>query len=141
MENYKRKVKNRLIFAGIYCAIILILIAVAMIDSLNDSATAFNLGFGIGIELVVIFFMGKYFGALKSDDKLKKLYVEENDERRKHIDSKIGSTGINITILFIVTAMLIFNYFNQTVFITLLAVTLFIVTVKIVLKLYYNNKI
>lgn len=141
MENFQKKVHKRLIFAGIYCAIVLTLIAVSMIIGLDDSATAFTLGFGIGIETVVIFFMGKYLGALKSEDKLKKLYIEENDERRKHINAQIGGTGINISILFFALAMLVFNYFNQTVFFTLLAVTLFNVIVKIVLELYYNKKV
>lgn len=141
MENYRQKVRNRIIYAGVYCAIVLIMTAAAKIMNLDDSATSFNLGFGFGIGAVMIFFMIKYRGALRSEDKLKKLYIEENDERQKHVDAQVGRTGINISIMSLVLAMLISNYFNRTIFFTLLAATLFIVAVKVVLSFYYNKKV
>lgn len=141
MENYRKKVRKRIIFAGVYCAIVLILTAAAQIMHLDDSVTSFNLGFGFGIGAVVIFFMIRYRGALKSEDKLKKLYIEENDERQKHINSQVGHTGMNISIMSLALAMLVSNYFNRRVFFTLLAATLFIVAVKAVLSFYYNKKV
>lgn len=141
MEIFKQKLRNRLIFGGIYCAIILIFIAVVWNTGLNDSATSFTLGFGVGIEAVMIFFMVKCVKALKSEDKLKKLYIEENDERQKHLNAMVGGSGINISILFLALAMLISNYFNQTVFFTLLAVMFFVVLLKLTLKIYYNKKV
>ncbi len=141
MESFRQRVRNRLIFAGIYCAIILILTAISRIVGLNNSATDFTLGFGIGIEVVVIFIMGKNLGALKNEDKLKKLYVEENDERQKYIDAKIGGTGINIALVSLSLAMLISNYFSQIVFFTLLSTTLFIVAIKFALKIYYSKRV
>lgn len=141
MEIFKQKLRNRLIFAGIYCAIILILIFVAGYIGLNDSATSFALGFGVGIEAVMIFFIVKCIIALKSEDKLKKLYIEEHDERQKHLNAMVGGAGINISILFLALAMLISNYFNQTVFLTLLAVIMFVILLKLTLKIYYNKKV
>lgn len=141
MEKYKQKTQRRLIFSGIYCAIIIIMIFVTVFGEHDSIATSFALGFGVGIGAVVIFYMWKYAEALKSEERLKTLYIEENDERQKHIDAKIGSVGINISIMIIAFAMLISNYFDRTVFYTLLAVTLFIVAVKFVLKLYYNKKV
>ncbi len=141
MENYRWKVRNRIIIAGIYCAIVLILTAASAIAGLDDSATSFGLGFGVGIGAVAIFFMIKYRGALKSEDKLKKLYIEEHDERQKHVNALVGRTGINVLILSFALAMLISHYFSQTIFFTLLAATLFTVAVKAILGLYYNKKV
>jgi len=141
MEKFKQKIKKRLIFSGVYCAVILIMIFITVFGELNSLATSFALGFGVGIGAVVVIFMWKYLEALKSAERLKALYIEENDERQKHIDAKIGGVGINMSIMSIAIAMLISNYFDKTVFFTLLAVTLFIVAVKLVLKLYYNKKV
>lgn len=141
MVSYKKELQNRLIFAGIYCAIVLIFSVVIIFNNINDIATAFTLGFAFGIEAVVIVFMVKYRNALKSEDTLKKLYIEENDERRKHVNSMVGGIGINICLLVFALAMLISNYFNKTVFFTLLAATLFIALLKIVLVTYYNKKV
>lgn len=141
MENFRSKVSHRMLFARIYCLIIFLLLAVSIIIKIDSNATAFNLGFGVGIESVVIFYMLKYSKALKNEEKLKELYIEENDEREKLIETKIGSTGLIISLMFIVLAMLVSNYFNKTVFFTLLAVTMFIVMVRLALKLYYKEKI
>ena len=141
MEKFKKELYNSLIFGGIYCVLIVILNALAIIFDINDEATMFTLGFSVGIGAVIISFMVKYYRALENEELLKKLYIEENDERLKHINTKIGGTGINIFILLLVLAMLISNYFNKTIFFTLLAVTLSVVGIKIILKLYYSKVI
>lgn len=141
MENFKRKLRNRIIVTAIYCVIVLALIIAAAVADFNDVATSFNLGFGTGIGAVAVFFMIKYCGALKNEEKLKKLYIEEHDERQKHVDALVGRTGINIIVLSFVLAMLITHYFSRTIFYTLLAATLFTVAVKAILGVYYNKKV
>jgi len=141
MENYRKKLRNRIIIAGIYCALVLALTIAAKIAGLDDSATSFNLGFGVGIGAVMVSFMMKYRSALKREDKLKKLYIEEHDERQKHVDAQVGRTGINVLIMSFALAMLISHYFSRTIFFMLLAATLFTVAVKAVLGFYYNRKV
>lgn len=141
MEKYKRKLRQRLVLGGAYCIIVLLLTIVSNVVGLEDHATSFALGFGVGILAVVIYYINKYRLALKSEEKLQELYVEENDERQQHINAKIGGTGLNISILSLALAMLVANYFNQIVFFTLLAATLFLVIVKAILLKYYNAKI
>lgn len=141
MEKYKRKLRQRLVLGGAYCIIVLLLTIVSNVVGLEDHATSFALGFGVGILAVVIYYMNKYRLALKSEEKLQELYIEENDERQQHINAKIGGTGLNISILSLALAMLVANYFNQIVFFTLLAATLFLVIVKAILLKYYNAKI
>ena len=66
----------------------------------------------LGLLAVVIYYMNKYRRALKSEEKLQELYIEETDERQQYINAKIGGTGLNISILVIALAMLVANYFN-----------------------------
>ena len=141
MENFKQTLRRRTIFTGLYCAVILILIVASVVFKVSDLATTFTLGFGLGIEAVMVFLMVKSLGALKDDEKLKALYIAENDERQKFINAKIGGVGLNFSMLVLSLAMLVFNYFNHTIFLTLLAVVLFMVAVKLVLKLYYSKRV
>ncbi|MFY9174285.1 MAG: hypothetical protein WAO24_02915 [Peptococcia bacterium] len=141
MEKFKQKLGHRIIMGGVYCLAVVALTIISKIYSLDDHATSFALGFGVGLLAVVIYYMNKYRRALKSEEKLQELYIEETDERQQYINAKIGGTGLNISILVIALAMLVANYFNLIVFFTLLATTMFLVIVKAVLLKYYSSKI
>lgn len=141
MEKFKKKVKQHLIMAGIYCVIVVILNVIAVVLDSDNNAVAFALGFSVGIGAVVVFFMVKYLRALKDDEKLKQLYIEETDERRMYIKAKIGGKGMDLTIMFLALSMLISNFFNEVVFFTLFAATMFVVLLKFVLELYYTKKV
>lgn len=73
--------------------------------------------------------------------KLKLLYIEENDEREKHISYQIGRTGIVIILISLSAAMLITVHINQIVFFTLLAATLYTAVIIGILKIFYNKTI
>ncbi|NLW11382.1 MAG: hypothetical protein GX028_05125 [Clostridiaceae bacterium] len=88
----------------------------------------------------MLFFLGKYIAALRNEEKLKKLLIEENDERTAYIESKAGSKAINATIMLLALAMLVANFFDKTVFFTLMAATLATAMTKIVICCYYKRK-
>lgn len=140
MENYKKKLKNRSIFAGIYIFATILLNVLATIFNNQSHATGFALGASTGIGAIMIAIIIKYRGALKNEEKLKQLYIAEQDERRIFINSKIGGTGIVIAIMLLGLATIIANYYNMTVFITLLATVFFLSILKGTLKAYYNKK-
>lgn len=139
MEKFKQKLKTRLCLGGIYCIVIAALLVITKILAINDTATSFNLGFTAGIEAIVIFHLIKYRKALHDEEKLKEIYVQENDERKKYIDAQIGGTGFNMVLLIMILAMLVSGYFNQIVFATLLACVVGICLLKGALKIYYNS--
>ena len=145
MENFKHVVKHRLIVSVVYFLIVLLLIVLSATFGRNSGfpsfAQGFGEGFGTGIGAIMVFFIAKYAGALKSEDKLKALYIEETDERLQYIQAKAGSRGINISIACLALAMLIANYFNPIVFLTLLGATMFVTLVKLGLKIYYNKTV
>jgi hypothetical protein len=141
METYKQTLRNRAIFAILYCVAVLGLLITAVVLKIHDTAVIFTLGFGCGILAVVLRFLTKSLSALKDEEKLKDLYIAENDERQKFINAKIGGVGFNVSIMFLSLGMLVSNFFNRTIFLTLLAVVIFMVLVKLILKLYYNQKV
>ncbi|MBX4258239.1 hypothetical protein KTC96_17930 [Clostridium estertheticum] len=77
---------------------------------------------------------------LYTEDGLKNLYIEEHDEITKLIDDKTGVSGFNFSLIAITTATIIAGFFNQIIFLTLLAVLFFMLLVSAFLKLYYKNK-
>lgn len=109
-------------------------------ENIGDFISGFQVGIFIGLQIAVLTYIAKYRKALKDELQLKKLYVEENDERTKLINDKIGGVGFNFTLGVIATATVISGFFHQIIFITLLVVLSFIVLEKGFLKLYYRNK-
>ena len=147
MKKYRDILKKRLALASLYNAVVLILLALGIFHMttgsnahVKDYISGFNLGFCVGVQIVMLFFMGKYYSALKNDGQLKKLYIAENDERGKFIRAQIGGAGINIVICGLAVGTIISGYFNETVFFTLMGTMLFTALVKLVLKLIYSKK-
>ena len=140
MEKYRIKLRRDLLFSSLYCALLVIALVLTVIYDLDNIAASFALGFGTGISAVVIYYMIRNRNALKNEEKFKKLYIEDHDERQQHINAQVGSIGINLSILASAAGMILSNFFSQTVFFTLLATTLFLVAVKVILGVYYGKR-
>lgn len=109
-------------------------------ENISDMIHGFQVGIFIGIQIIIVIQIKKYNTALKNKDILKKLYIEEHDERTKLIKDKIGGIGLNLCIGGIAVAAVTAGFFNQIVFITLLSVLIFTVLVKGFFKVYYRKK-
>ncbi|NMD37703.1 MAG: hypothetical protein GYA87_03360 [Christensenellaceae bacterium] len=142
MDNFKIKVQKRVMWATIYCVVFLTVAIVLMVYS--DKASypmGFTSGFISGIVALAVAFIIKYIKALKNPEALRKLYIEETDERTKEIGAKVGHTSSIITLFVLAIAMLVAVFLNKTVFYTILATVLFISVLNATLKLYYNKKL
>jgi len=149
MEKFKKVLKRKIALMSIFNALVIIFIAVTVAygnrsiggsENISDMIHGFQVGFFVGLQLVMVKYIGKYGNALRDEEKLKKLYVEENDERTKLIGDKIGGIGFNFTLGALATASVISGFFNEIVFATLAGVLIFSVLVKGSLKLYYRQK-
>ena len=152
MDAFKKKVKVRITVCGG-----LVLIGTALIvinrflgehigigfdpsETMLDSH-AFNLGLICAFIFIVVFRIHKYSAALRNDEKLKKMYIAETDERTLLILQKSGSIGMNVSMVGLTIGASISAYFNVTVFFALLGACLFISVIRGFLKLYYKNKL
>jgi len=109
-------------------------------DFFKGFGSAFNIGVIYGIMSVAILFIIRNNKALKDDEKLKKLYIAETDERNLSIYQKAGSTGMNTITVGLLIGACVSIYFNMTVFFTLLGACLFVSLVRGVFKLYYHKR-
>lgn len=149
MEKFKVSLKKRLALMMMLngaAVIFMVLTGIYgnMIASTNadtaDMIHGFQAGIFAGMQFLMIKFITKYRKALNNEDELRKIYIEEKDERTKLIKDKIGGVGFNFSLGIIATASVISGFFNQIVFITLSATLIFMALIKGFLKVYYKNK-
>lgn len=141
MNEFKKRIKVRVILGGIFCTLLLIPNVVLSFFVDCSDFTEFVMGFFLAIEAVVIVLMAKYVMALRNEEDLKKLYIKETDERRIAIRTQAGRTGLYIVFGTLIIVMLISGYFSKIVFFTLLGVVVFTSFVMLLTKLYYKKKL
>lgn len=149
MENFKDVLKRRIRIMNTFNLLAVCFIALSNVYrymnyiksvEMADMIHGFQVGIFIGLEFMMVMFVIKYRKALKSEVELKKLYIEEMDERKRLIRDKIGGTALNICMGGIATATIIAGFFNEIAFLSLMGALIFITLVKGVLKIYYKNK-
>lgn len=146
MKNFKASIFKDIIVFSLFSVIVLILVilgfsgVVEKLGFVNKNMYMFDIGISLGIEIVMVYFVTKDIIALNNPEKLKKLYIEENDERTKFISSKVGSSSSNAVILMLLLAGIVAGYFNFTVFVTLIAAALASSLITVGLKIYYEHK-
>ncbi|MGE5494946.1 MAG: hypothetical protein ACM3S4_06580 [Burkholderiales bacterium] len=69
-----------------------------IVEEIETNALSFTLGACVGTLALVIFLLRKYALAMKNEESLKRLYIEETDERHRFIVSKTGGAAINIAV-------------------------------------------
>lgn len=155
MENFKEKLKIQNISNAI-CIVILVLFnifrilsTVGLIPNVTPVAEdgsweeMWN-GFATGATTAMLVFMivalFRNNKALKDEKALKKLYVNENDERTIQIWTSARAAAFQTFLLLGIVAAIIAGYFNMTVFITIVACLFCASMVVVGFSFYYENK-
>lgn len=102
---------------------------------------SFHAGVLCGLGILLIRDIFKNLRAIRDEKELKKLYIEENDERTIMIMQKTGAMGITICIIGLGFATVIAGFFNGIVFFSLLGATVFTALIKGFFKIYYHHKL
>ena len=97
-------------------------------------------GAATGVLVLMIFGLVRGIRALKDEKKLKKLYIEANDERQIQIWTNARATSMQVSLLLGLVAGLIAGYFNMTVGITILALETIHAVIGFAFKVYYSKK-
>ena len=98
-------------------------------------------GMSVGIMIVMIAFLIRNILALKDEKKLKKLYVETNDEREIQIWTAARSTAMQLFLMVGVVAAIVAGYFSMTVSITIIACMFLQSMTGLFCMLYYRIKL
>lgn len=146
MDKFKAKIKKRLYILIMTLLILLISFFVlyfnqSKLSSMSENILGFNAGVMASIGFLLLINILKYRKAMQSHNGLKNLYIQENDERKMYILQKTGSLGINVCLFSLGFATMISGFFNEVVFFTLAATTIFTALVKASFKIYFYKNI
>ncbi|WP_010297981.1 hypothetical protein [Clostridium senegalense] len=147
MERYNEVLRKKILMCVLLIAITIpVIITLTMINAKipsnhsTDFIKGVQFGMFFGLETLLIMNIIKFRGALNNKEKLKLLYIKENDEREKLILLKSSLMAINIITVILALGIIVSGFYNEIVFFTLI-MTLFIVgVVRVGLKIYYNKK-
>jgi hypothetical protein len=147
MDKFKGKIQKRVMMlsmtAMFTAAVYIVLVSGLVMEtpSVPEFIKGFNMGAFSGVELILVFFTVKYFVSMKNEATIKKLYIEENDERTKTIFQKTGAVGMTLFIIVLAIGAIVAGFFDQTVFYTLLGTTALGSLIRGACKLYYHKKL
>ena len=93
-----------------------------------------------GVTFVLIFDVLKNIALFRNEEKLKKRYIIETDERTVAVEAAAGKAGLKIVLLGLATALIVASFVDKYVATTLLVALVFTVIVIASTKFYYNKK-
>lgn len=148
MDQYRIKIKNRMLLGRLICALsvgVIILDQVGVFDQIGFISefafmSSFQMGFLVGISFVAVMHLFKMHKALKDEKVLKALYNEEFDERLQLIRYKSGMPFIAITSSILIFAGVIAGYMNTMIFYTLISAGFFQLVASVCSKFYFMKK-
>ncbi len=144
MEKFKKTLRTRIAFSVLYCSFVLVLMGLGVFhtggERVSDFISGFRLGVCLGVEFVAVLYIIKSGMALRDEEKLKRLYIKETDERIQMIRSKAGSSGMFVAMGGLMLGAIVAGYFNNVVSLTLIGASVFVSLVMVLLKVYYLKK-
>lgn len=150
MEKYKESIKKRTIWMSCLIVGLVVVYIICVIlrnrfpfvdQEVADMYLGFQAGLSVSIGFALAIGIWKIRRALKSEEKLRMLYIEEHDERKNAIAFRAAASGVLVIMIILIAATFITAYINKTVFLTLITVTACISVILLVLKIYYNKKL
>jgi len=146
MEKYKKVVRKRISWVIISTLLVVTLVlcmhffVIKSVNGASGNLFSFLEGGVIGLDLVALFYMIQYRKALENDEKLKKMYNEEHDERIQFIRQKAGFPVFTAAGVVMIVGGVVAGYISSTVSYTMAACGIFIILYQLVLKFYYKRK-
>ncbi|GKX31902.1 hypothetical protein SH1V18_43820 [Vallitalea longa] len=156
MEEYKKVLKKREKLCLIFAIILLpVVIATCYLFFVMDSVLTGSIiagffggmlngiraGFGLAALIVLSMRAFQYHKAVKDDNKMKKYYIEEYDERTIALNQLSSKISFNIILYTLLVVCVITGFINSTISLTLLAVSAFIILCKAIIYTIYSKKI
>ena len=154
METYREKLKIQNVTLAVACVILAVFCVLgflgeAGIVNLTPAAgdshwqsqwRGFISGASLGILALLLFGLIRNLLALRDENKLKKLYIKESDERQAQICTLAMSAAMRASLVLWLVAVIVAGYFSVTVSLTLLASLFAVSLVTIGFKLYFMRK-
>lgn len=107
----------------------------------GDFYSGFLAGAAAGLCLLLVIGLTRNLTAILREERLKALYIKENDERRMAVYTNGRSLGASVFLLAGIPGMVVAGYFSATVFFTMAACVLALSVCCALGKLYYSRKL
>lgn len=143
MEEYRKKLKKSIkICRAVIVGMILLWIVLLIVTKANGitRASDFADSFCLSMVIIMAIIISQYSSALKNEEKLKKLYIKETDERSRLIEEKSYTAALSTTLCILGLSAMIASFFYKPAFYTLVAVIIVIAAVQGGFQLYYSRK-
>lgn len=148
MEQYRDSLKLRiaLLIPGVAVLAALLVLGetgvfrAVGLSEFSDFLRGFQTGILFAVCVLFIYLTIRYLRLLNNEEKLKSAYYAENDERHKLIMMKISGNAMYVCTIAILIAGIVAGYFNETVFFSLAGCALFLLLIRLGLKIYYHTR-
>lgn len=144
MKAFEKTLRTRQILLGVLFAALSVFLLILNTwgptgTHQDDMVHGFALGLSCGLLVLALAYTLKLQSALKDSEKLRKLYIAEQDERNRHIREKMGGIAMPVTLWTLMAATAIAGFFNFVVFVTLAGATLCVALIACGFKLYFRR--
>jgi hypothetical protein len=143
MNEYKLKIRNRIIFLIVLSFIFLVgsILSIVLQDKIanfDEMSASFLAGFFVGLLILVVYGIITNILTYKNDVKLQDSFIKENDELNKAIIAQTGVMTLAIFKIIMGVLSVVMIFFNQQItFIILFLILLLGLIEKVV---YYTFK-
>lgn len=149
MENKLKIYRGKLIIENIVMAIGTVALLAVQFLRIRPSYTGnyadfyqgFIAGIAAGLSLMLVVGLVRNLMAILKEERLKALYIKENDERRAAVYTNGRGLGAQIFLLASIPGMVVAGYFSAAVFFTMVACVLGLSVCCALGKLYYSKKL
>lgn len=155
MEQFKEKLKVQNTITFINCAILFVFTVIVMLAEAgiipfftpitgdthwHSSWRGFTAGASTGILVLMIIGLVRSIRATKDEAKLKKMYIQANDERQMQIWTSARAESMRAFIMLGLVAGVIAGYFSVSVSLTIITCVAVLSLMGFGFKLYYSKK-
>lgn len=155
MEDFKKKLKNQNMVTLICCAVLFLFIAFVLLAEAgvlpfftpvagdthwHSRWRGFITGASTGILALMMLGFVRSVKALNDEDKLKKMYVQVNDERQIQIWTSARAESMRAFVMLGLVSGIVAGYFNITVSITIILCVAIHSLMGFGFKIYYSKK-
>ena len=150
MTEYKKIIKSRVILLALSFVVSTAIVYLGVVFAEKSETVAstyfdgFSRGFPIGLFsgflAIMLFLIIRYIRALRNESMLKKLHIEENDERKKAIRQSALGKSFFFTTGILVVGLTVTSFYNTIISITLAVVLSVHVLAGVAFKIYYLMK-
>ncbi len=142
MEEFRKKLRRKVMLSVIFSLSgLFIYVALILITDAPEYTKGILFGVLSGSLTVSVFNIFRLMPLLQDEEKLKKAYIAETDERNTLIQKESARTILSISIMIAALAAIAASFFNPVITLTLSANIILTGIVSIAVTAYYNKKL